>query len=206
MRIRGAFAAGALGLAVLAAPVSAQTFEEQPAPAEPVTPTIPFDGDPVKVAIATQILDLAMPLETRETTFFATADQIVSQMLAANRKPIDDPAAEAIVQRHLDMMIADMKVKMSEHIPTLMEAWAHSYANMFTKEELDDILAFVETPSGARFFQLSAATIAERNYAAANQAYMNEALETIPAYQERLMTDLFNHFTSKAAEAVPEES
>ena len=168
--------------------------------------TIPLDGDPAKVAIARDILDRGMPEERREAMFFALTDQMVAQMLAARDISIDDPGANEIVMRHMDEMIADMKVTMSAHIPSLMEAWAHSYANIFTTEELNDILAFVSTPSGARFLQLNPAVIAESNFAAANQAYMDEAVAKIPVYQEAMLEELLDYLASQEQAGPPVES
>ncbi|MDN3645504.1 DUF2059 domain-containing protein [Pontixanthobacter aestiaquae] len=196
--------AGLVAVAAVSSPASAQTLSLPPAPLE--APEIPFNGEPERVAIARQIIDLGMPKDVREATFFAVVDQMIAQMRIAQGRRVDDPGAEAIIERHVDLMITDLKGTISTHIPDLMEAWAHSYANIFSTAELEEILAFVSTPTGAKFFQLSPAVIAEQNFATANQIYMNEVAAKIPTYQEALMDDLFTYLEEQEAASDSTES
>ena len=134
--------------------------------------------------------------------FFATVDQMTMQMRESVLANIEeqDPGAIAILDEWLAEYIADGKTILRSHIPNLMNAWALSYAAIFTKEELEDILAFVSTPSGQKFFERSAAVMAEPNFAAANQAYMNEVNANLPEAQADLTERLMQYFRNKGAE------
>ena len=131
--------------------------------------------------------------------FFAAMDQMVQQIQKATEKalPVDDPGARAIVDNWTARYIAGSKSVLRKHIPSLMDGIAASYAAMFTADELRDILAFVSTPSGQRFFELSPALMAEPNFAQANQAYMNEVMAKLPAAQAELVQELKDYFAAK---------
>jgi len=167
-------------------------------PVRPAASAQPAD----EVAIARQIIDLGFPEERREAMFFATVDQMTMQMRESVLANIEeqDPGAIAILDEWLAEYIADGKTILRSHIPNLMNAWALSYAAIFTKEELEDILAFVSTPSGQKFFERSAAVMAEPNFAAANQAYMNEVNANLPEAQADLTERLMQYFRNKGAE------
>ena len=152
-----------------------------------------------KIALAQRIVDLGYPRERREAMFFAAMDQMVGQMREAttNSLPASDEGAMAIVDDWTRRYIADSKQVMRRHIPFLMDGMVQSYAAMFTTVELQDILAFVSTPSGQRFFELSPAVLAEPNFARANQGYMNEVMGEMPAAQADLIRRLKDYFAKQ---------
>ncbi|MEM7664590.1 MAG: DUF2059 domain-containing protein [Pseudomonadota bacterium] len=163
------------------------------------TESVSPDIENVKLALARQIVDFGFPEETREEIFFATNDQMEAQVREAVLKsmPEQDDGAIAILDEWLGEVNAKGKVILRRHIPTLMDGLTKSYAVMFTETELEDILAFVSTPSGQRFFELSAAVLGEPNFAAANQAYMDEAFAELPASQNELTERLLEYFAAK---------
>jgi hypothetical protein len=158
-------------------------------------PTAPSEAN---LAVAREIIDLGFPVETREDMFFASMDQIVIQMREATLDAygIDDQGAIAILDEWTADYIAESKEVLRSHIPSLMEGMAASYAVIFTREELNDIRAFVATPSGQRFFRMSPAIIGETNFAAANQAYLND----VQAGQPIAMQDLLGRLQRYEAE------
>lgn len=162
--------------------------------------------DPDRLAVATQIIDIGIPDSGREAMFFATIDQMIAQMNVATASLISDPGANAIIKKNQDEMIVDMKATLRKHIPNLMDAWAKSYASIFTLEELNDILDFVSTPSGQRFFTLSPALMAEPNFANANQAYMNEIMIKLPDMQLKLQRELKEYMLQQMDASPPPQS
>ena len=166
MRGRVLSCIGAIGLASATPPALAQDGEV-------AEKSIEISSD--SLALAERIVDLGFPVEIREALFFAAIDQIQGQMREAvlGNMPSTDEGTIAVVDEWIADYNEQGKDVLRGHIPVLMSALAKSYAVMFTHEELEDILAFVSTPSGQRFFELSGAVMAEPHFAEANQAYMN---------------------------------
>jgi hypothetical protein len=153
--------------------------------------------DARSLAIAREILDLGMPPDTRETVFFGTMEQVMSQLRAAQIKQstIDDPQVHAIIDRVLNEFKADAQSVLRGYLPQIMEAWAVAYATTFTPQELADIRAFVATPSGQRFFELSPAIASEPNFAAVNQRYIDEIYGLLPALQQEMQEELIEYLS-----------
>ena len=195
-RLYWAAAAGLLAFGIPSA-VSAQE-------ASPQAQTV----DRTSLSIAREIIDLGMPEEVRADIFLATMDQMMLQMREATAQttPIEDPQVEAILDKHLGAFRNDAEIILLRHLPDLMEAWAVSYSNIFTREELIDIRDFIATPSGQRFFELSPAVVAEPAFASANQAYMNEAITLIEPMRQALMIDIFEYISEKEDGSTQNES
>lgn len=182
-------AALALALCSIAIPGTASA---QQATADTVTAS--------KLALSRQIVAIAFPQEQREDLFFASVDQMTKQMrqsvLAAF--DVDDAGLIAILDSWLADYTADSKGILSAHIPAIIGGVELAYSNMFTEQELVDILAFVSTPSGRQFIQRSPAVMAEPNFAAANQAYMDEVMAGLPAAQGKLRDRIVEYLSSKS--------
>jgi hypothetical protein len=185
-RRAGAFFAA---LALASSPVAARA--DSPPEAAPVPQN--------KLAIAREIVAISMPPDMREKMYFATMDQIVGQMREAQGDESDDPQIQAIVDKHLKAMTDQIKSVTRAHIPALVEALADAYAVIFSKDELNDILAFVRTPSGRKFVVMSRAVIAEDHVVAANQDLMNEITALIPEYKEALQEEITEYLLAKEA-------
>ncbi len=190
--------------AVLLAPLqslAASPESEIGAPPEPVAakpPAIPASAS----ALASEIVALAYPTETREALFFATMDQTVVQMRSAIAPslPSDDPGAIAILDEWIAEYTAQSKSVLRKHIPDIMAGMTEAYATIFTVEELVDILAFVRTPSGQRYFELSPAITGSKGFAEANQRYLDESMALVRPAQEELMKRLNEYMADKRAE------
>lgn len=157
--------------------------------------------DPVAMELAAQIIDTGFPEETREELFFGTMDQMIVQLRVALEPmlPADDQGAVEIFDEWLVEHTEESKGVLRKHIPAIMRGMALSYANVFSVEELTDILAFVETPSGKRYFALSPSILSDRAFADANQAYMDETVELVLPAQERLRERLDAYLEDRAA-------
>lgn len=154
-----------------------------------------------ELALAQRIIDLGFPEAEREQLFFGTADQMSSQMREAMLKsiPINDPGALAVLDAWVEDYLADGKVILKAHIPRLMDAMVRAYAGTFTEQELSDILVFVSTPSGASFFRKSSNILSEPEFAAANQAYMDEVMAGFPDARNELRNRIQQYVKDKAA-------
>ncbi len=171
-------------------------------------PQIAPPPSPVDLALARQIVDLGYPEAEREVIFFGTMDQTVAQMrlAIAPTLPQDDPGAVAILDEWIGEYIEDSKVLLGKHIPSIMDGMVAAYANMFTTEELTDILAFVQTPSGQRYFELSPALIAEPSFAEANQRYMDESMSLLEPARDDLMARLIEYMSTREDKKTPDET
>lgn len=156
--------------------------------------------DREKAEIARRIVELGFPEENREAIFFGTIDQMTMQLREASLQAygIEDEGVIAVFDEWSADYIAESKEVLRDHIPTLMDAMARSYAAIFTLQELRDVAAFVATPSGQRFLQLSPAVMAEPNFANANQAYMNEVQASAPAWLADLRNRIEQHLAERA--------
>lgn len=154
-------------------------------------------------ALAAEIVALAYPVEDRETLFFATMDQMVTQMRSAIAPslPADDPGAIVILDEWIAEYTAQSKLVLRKHIPMIMAGMTDAYATIFTEQELGDILAFVRTPSGQRYFELSAAITGSKGFADANQRYLDETMSMVGPAQEELMKRLNEYMADKRDQA-----
>jgi len=195
-------------IALLAAPPL--TAEEGEAAAEPSAAqrdpdpfpvAEPREGvDPQSLKIAGRIVELGYPPELREELFFATMDQTVMQMRSAIAPslPADQPGAVRILDEWIEEYVAESKELLRSHIPSIMDGMTHAYATIFTREELGDILAFVETPSGRRYFEMSPAIVAHPRFAEANQRYMDESMERLGPARDELLGRLQQHLSDQS--------
>lgn len=164
--------------------------------------------DPTALSLASKIVDLGYPEDTREALFFATMDQTVEQMRSAIRPtlPFDDPVAISILNEWIVEYTAESKAVLRKHIPAIMTGMTEAYATIFTVEELTDILAFVETPSGQRYFELSPAVIGSKSFADANQKYMDESMAMLGPAQRELFDRIRTHMEGRDAEETPPDA
>ncbi|MFL0356712.1 DUF2059 domain-containing protein [Erythrobacter sp. GH1-10] len=153
------------------------------------------DIDPAMMQLAAQIVDAGYPEETREALFFASMDQTIAQMRTSLGPylPSDDPEAVKILDDWIEKYTEESKSILRKHIPSIMDGMAEAYAELFTEEELRDILAFVETPSGKQFFDLMPQVIGSASFAEANQAYIDESMEVMVPAQRELLDQLQDH-------------
>jgi len=196
--------AKAMLAAVAAFGLSQPAFAEEPA--EEIV-FIDIGIDPVAMELASQIVDLGYPEATREALFFDTMDQMMVQMRIALEPtlPDDDEGAVAIVDEWIAEHMADSKEVLRKHIPAIMQGMAESYANIFSVEELTDILTFVQTSSGKRYFEQSPKILSDKAFADANQAYMDETMALVSPATEQLMIRLKEYLEdAEANEAGPE--
>ncbi|WP_271077924.1 hypothetical protein [Aurantiacibacter sp. MUD61] len=164
MKIVSALAAAAFTVAL---PSAAQSQEAPSAASETI-----------EMQLAHQILDTAYPEDVREPMFMAVSEQMEQQVMASVMQQVGDaPAgARAVIREWQASITSEQREILRRHVPSLMQAWAVSYASIFSEEELRDILAFVQTDSGASFMLRTNDVISDPAFATANQAYINETM------------------------------
>lgn len=163
----------ALAAALIAFPAAAQDAEQpEVAPVE--------QAPSESLTLATQIIDIAYPIETRAAMFQGVSKQMEAQMLQSLEGIITDEGALAIVTEWQKGLSVKTDAILERNIPNLMEAWTRAYADIYSEQELRDILAFVSTPSGNTFLQKSNDVLGHPVFSAANQSYMNEIMALIP--------------------------
>ncbi|MGB3470103.1 MAG: DUF2059 domain-containing protein [Erythrobacter sp.] len=206
------FRAGLAATILMGMPAQAALAAEESAPAdaaaEPAraeTPsTSPNDAttiNPEAMSLAAEIVRIGYPEEKREALFFGTMDATVVQMRGAIAPslPKDDPAVLVILDEWIAEYTQESKLVLRKHIPAIMVGMTQAYATIFTLEELDDILAFVTTPSGQRYFELSPAVMGEKGFADANQRYLDESVAMLGPAQKELQSRLQEYFAKKAS-------
>jgi len=192
-------------LSAVCSPVSAADKREAPNEARRISSA---NINPAAISLSEQIVALGYPKGDRETLFFATMDQTVEQMRREiiPSLPSDDPVAVSI----LDEWIADYTTRSKEvlrkHIPDIMAGMVEAYATIFTVEELTDILAFVQTPSGQRYFELSPGISAGEAFSKANQRYWRESMDLLAPAQKDLSDRLDEYMATKQARNAPPET
>jgi hypothetical protein len=159
-----------------------------------------------KRAIARQIVERGFPVDRRGALFFGTMDETMLQMRESMKGQLpDDEGAQQILDTWLDEWADDAKGVLSTHIPDLMEAQAEGYALLFNLAELREIKAFVGTPTGQKFVELTPAIMATPAFKQASQAYMEEVLSVLPSARARLKERLLEYFSNRV-ESEPSES
>ncbi|MEM6585574.1 MAG: DUF2059 domain-containing protein, partial [Pseudomonadota bacterium] len=80
------------------------------------------------------------------------------------------------------------------------------YATIFTVEELRDILTFVRTPSGQRYFELSPAITGSKRFAEANQRYLDESVALLGPARSDLMERIDAYMAEQEASKGPADT
>jgi len=164
-----------IGFAALLAFASPATAQVEASQADAGAETI----DPAELAIAKEIMDAMFPPEAQEEMLLSMMGNVADQFgQGAMQGPIfEEPGIKAI----MDEFIADIPEKLrpliEEHFPKMKEANAVAYARLFTLEELQDIVAFANTPSGATFFRNSTEVLSDPDVAAVNAEYFQSVAE-----------------------------
>jgi len=196
-------AASTLGWA--AHPLAAQTgpSEKDVAPSRAAT-----NSQPAAMLLAKQIVALGYPEEERERLFFTTMDQSVEQMRSAIAPslPSDDPGAVAILDSWIAEYTEASKGVLRKHIPDIMAGMEEAYATIFTVGELRDILEFVRTPSGQRYFELSPAISGAKSFADANQRYLDESIALLGPARSDLRSRLDEYMEEKRTGTAPADT
>lgn len=125
---------------------------------------------------AMAIMEVMFPAEIREETMLSVATSMGGQAAEGMMQgPIfEEPGIKAIVEKFLSDLPETMRPAISKHLPGMIEATAVAYTREFTLEELQDIRAFADTPSGTRYFSSVQNLLNDPVVAEANTAFFQD--------------------------------
>lgn len=178
--------AGAAFVTALAASVPAAAQDAAPAAAV----------DSAELAEARAVIEIMYPPAERAKMFDTLLVNLNEQIRGS--MPLDaleDAGLKAIVEDYLGSLAARQTPVLQKHTPALLEAMAVAYTNEFTLDELHDIRAFAQTPSGGRYLSRAAAIIADPAIAAVNTAIMTEAYDLAGTMRGELQQKVIGYLT-----------
>ena len=151
------------------------------------------------LAIAQEIIRVGYPEDIREELFFGPMDQAMAQIVQASpslRNLEDEGLAEILGDWMLENS-DEMKITLRGHIPRMMDAMGQAYANLFTEQELADILQFASTSSGKKFLQTQSSVMSDPYFAAANQQFLDEPMAQIRVSRQTLKEQITRYLERK---------
>jgi len=161
--------------------------------------------DPALLEKAHVLVDLVLPPAERDKMFEGIMNATMSNMLAGmmdgqtqlrdlmNQNEEIRTEFVAFIDRQRQMALDDLRAT----TPDLVDAYAHFYARNFTAAEMDEVIAFVRTPAGAKYMRQSSTIMADPDVAAwqrritARQQARTE--QEIRALSEKITTILQNN-------------
>ncbi len=167
--------AGSLALATALGGTSIEALAAETTSTASSSPSLAVD--PERLAISEQIIEIAFPPAERETRTHSLVSTMRDQFTASvDLNTVEDPGLRKIFEDYFASIPDALKPAVNAFIPKQMNAVAHAYARLFTKAELEDVLAFAKTPHGATFMQHSMDVMSDPEVAAANTAYMKDVM------------------------------
>ena len=132
-------------------------------------------------------------LARRFVTLARPAEELVEGLRAgfghAALGEIEDEADRAAAERRLQRLFAKFEPKVREHQPAIVEAYAQAYAREFSVEELREMVAFGESPTGRRFLGKVTALGTEEAVMDAQMQLMEDLAPTIEDMQKELCAE-----------------
>lgn len=130
-----ALASSALAAAAPAEPISTETAESRTA--------IPIRN----LELARQFVAAAEP---GGDTMGSIREYAILAASRASDDPDDEEAQKAVEQR-VDKLLARAEPTIRKLMPAMAEAYAYAYAREFSAEELEQLIAFVQSPAGKHY-------------------------------------------------------
>ena len=161
------------------------TLSPVAAQAQPTTVTAAAI-DPARLAAATELLDVLMPPATREQMMTG----MMAPMLANVRRGVSenpsfaaamngDPKLKAMFDRFMAQQQARTTDMMRRSLPGMIPAMVRAYARRFDVQQLREIRAFFETPTGRAYMQTSFTIMSDPDIAAWQRQMMQEAMSHV---------------------------
>ncbi len=97
-------------------------------------------------------------------------------------------------------MFDKMKATMDASLPDYFESFARAYARGFSRDDLNEILAFVKTPTGQRFFERSPQLIKDPDVQAANQRMLARLSTKLPEIKRETLRGVEDYLAKKDKE------
>ncbi|MBU7580697.1 MAG: hypothetical protein KAF27_09520 [Porphyrobacter sp.] len=145
-----------------------------------------------ELAYANIIIDTMFPSDQREQMMVEVGANVARQAADGMMTgPLfQEPGLKAIMDRYIDALPETLRPLFAAHLPKLMEATAVAYTRKFSLEELREISAFAQTPSGKTYFSSVQSLLGDPVVAEANQAMFAAAAPVLQAEQARLRKEI----------------
>lgn len=196
-------------LSIAAAPLAAVPAVAQQAPAAPATPAAQAPADPARLAAARPVIDQVWPLGTYARIMQSAMDQVMGGMLASmydmpasefakmgpngkagtgadGNKTLrqlaaeQDPHFEERMRIGMTVMMQEMTGLMAEVEPDVRTALASAYARRFTTQQLGELRAFFDTPTGRVYAAESMTLMMGPDMMGAMQSFTPKILQRMP--------------------------
>lgn len=154
------------------------------------------------LALAREIIENGYPPEIRHSMYDSVMANVMAQMRKATEGDSQDPGIRAIVDRSIEMMRKDMLVAVDRHTPAIFDSFARAYARSFSTADLMVIRDFSRTSAGRAFISRSSQLLGDPDVAAANQAFMRDALISIGPNVDKLRDELIQYYKAHPS-AIP---
>lgn len=188
----------ALALALVPAPALAQgaapSAEQASAPASD------------RLVLARGVVDQIMPPDRREDMIEAMVRPTLANMRQAlmaqpqlARLVSGEPRMAALLNRYLDEETDHSLAVLRQSLPELVEAMAGAYARQFSREELEAMRLFFDSPAGRAYVDKSAALMTDSAVLAVERTMMVRSMDGL---QERAAA----FAASMAAKAAEEDA
>jgi hypothetical protein len=136
---------------LLVALVSSAAWAAAPQPAASPTPVAAAQAAPAasgeRIDLARRFVNLALPPERYMELMRAGASSGLAETLTG----LKDGGAEAEGQADLDRFFATLEPVMKAQLPMVSEAYANAYAHEYSATELQQMIAFAQTPAGQHY-------------------------------------------------------
>lgn len=171
-----------LGLLIAAAVIPADV-----AFADPPVMIMVAAPDPDRVAVARQIVAIVLPPDRAMAIMGSITDSVMRPIEAQMHTQLgtDDPGLNAIFNDFLRTIPGSLRATIEPMMPDMVEAMAQAYARTFTREELAQVLAFGQTPAGAKYLSRASDLVKD----ASVQAFYARLVPAIQAQQAPLVAD-----------------
>lgn len=163
---------GAAMLAVVVPSAAAQTA--------PVAAPAP---DPARLAAAQALMQRILPADKRD----AMIEQMVRPMFENMRGAIfsgpkfetakaENPKLAATVETFMTDEFEHSIVLMKATMPAMLDAMARAYARRFTRDQLEAIDTFFQTPAGRAYVELAPTVVADPDFLAVQRSMLTDAM------------------------------
>ncbi|EIZ80131.1 hypothetical protein WSK_1164 [Novosphingobium sp. Rr 2-17] len=184
------------GIALLL--VSQVACAQTPAPSAPAAAV-----SPESLTIAREIVTIAWPPEQREETMAKTMETILKQYRTSmSFDKITDPGLRKIIDDYLDSVPTMLRPLVQRFLPHQMEAIAVAYARKFSAQQLRDVRAFAQTPSGRGYLQGSIEILSDPTVAQANTVFFKDVADLTKTKAEELTLQVAEYLKAHP-EALP---
>lgn len=155
-------------LVALAFPLCAAAPPPAIQSAQPLVQQAP--ASPEKLGLARQFVNLALPPERYMELMRAGAASGLANSLAG----VEDEDAQSEGQATVDRLFARFEPVMKAQLPSLSEAYASAYAREYSAAELQQMIAFAQTPAGQHY-------LARRDFVDLDPAVLEVQMEMFEA-------------------------